>query len=97
MNTVPLRTPEWSTPALERPAPPARAEASFGDTLASAVEKVADLQGAADQEATRLAHGAGNLHETALALEKADVAMRLAVRVRNRLVEAYNEVMRMNL
>jgi flagellar hook-basal body complex protein FliE len=33
----------------------------------------------------------------ALALEKADVAMRLAVRVRNKVVETYNEIMRMGV
>jgi flagellar hook-basal body complex protein FliE len=44
-----------------------------------------------------VAKGAGNLHEMALALEKADVAMRLAVRVRNKVVDAYNEIMRMGV
>ena len=47
--------------------------------------------------AGEVAKGAGNLHEMALALEKADVAMRLAVRVRNKVVDAYNEIMRMGV
>ena len=37
------------------------------------------------------------LHEAALALEKADVAFRLATKVRTKLVEAYQEVMRMTV
>jgi flagellar hook-basal body complex protein FliE len=44
-----------------------------------------------------VARGAGNIHEMALALEKADVAMRLAMRVRNKLVDTYNEIMRMGI
>jgi len=51
----------------------------------------------ADHQAAQVAKGAGNLHEMALALEKADVAMRLAVRVRNKVVETYNEIMRMGV
>jgi flagellar hook-basal body complex protein FliE len=33
----------------------------------------------------------------ALALEKADISMRLAMRVRNKLVDTYNEIMRMGI
>ncbi len=44
-----------------------------------------------------MALGGGNLHETAIALEKADIAMRVATKVRNKLVEAYQEVMRMSV
>ncbi len=71
--------------------------ASFADVLGKAVGKVDGLQLQADGEAEKLALGGGNLHETALALEKADVAMRLLTRVRNKVVEAYQEVMRMNV
>ena len=44
-----------------------------------------------------VALGGGNLHETALALEKADVALRVLSKVRNKVVEAYQEVMRMGV
>jgi flagellar hook-basal body complex protein FliE len=67
----------------------------FGQTLKSAIGQVDALQGEADTEASKLAGGAGNLHETMLALEKADVAMRVAMKVRNKILDAYNEVMRM--
>jgi flagellar hook-basal body complex protein FliE len=70
---------------------------SFADALSQAIEAVDGAQVNADQEATRLAAGAGNLHETALALEKADLTMRVATKVRNRLVDAYQEVMRMSI
>lgn len=69
----------------------------FGQELKSAVSKVDELQVQADAAAGKLGAGEGNLHETMLALEKADVAMRLALKVRNKLVDAYNEVMRMSV
>jgi len=73
------------------------AGASFADALGQALQSVDKLQVDADRDAQAVALGGGNLHETALALEKADVAMKLAVRVRNKLVEAYQDVMRMSV
>ncbi len=72
-------------------------DADFGAALQSAVKAVDQLQLSADAQAQSLTLGHGNLHETALALEKADVAMRVAVKARNRLVDAYQEVMRMTV
>lgn len=80
------------------PARPAGAAgASFADALGEAIQRVDGLQQDADQQAAAVANGGGNLHETALALEKADVALRVAAKVRNKLVEAYQEVMRMQV
>jgi flagellar hook-basal body complex protein FliE len=70
---------------------------AFAGELDRAIGEVDKLQIEADQQAAQVAKGAGNLHEMALALEKADVAMRLAVRVRNKVVDAYNEIMRMGV
>jgi hypothetical protein len=52
--------------------------------LKNALQSVDNLQLDADSEARKQASGAGNLHETALAMEKADVALRLAVKARNK-------------
>jgi flagellar hook-basal body complex protein FliE len=85
---------------LERPEAKGATEkagASFTDTLGKAVGELDKLQGEADQQARLVADGAGNLHEVAIAMEKADVAMRLAMKVRNKIVDAYNEIMRMGV
>ncbi len=71
--------------------------ASFADTLGQAIQSVDKLQLEADDQATKVANGGGNLHEMSLALEKADVSMRLAVKVRNKLLDAYNEIMKMGV
>jgi flagellar hook-basal body complex protein FliE len=70
---------------------------SFKSELGKAIGEIDKLQTEADVQADAVAHGAGNLHEMALSLEKADVAMRLAMRVRNKLVDTYNEIMRMGI
>ena len=83
---------------VERPDPVRPAGGtSFAELLGNAVRKVDGLQGEADSETERLAMGGGNIHETALALEKADVALRLLTRVRNKVVDAYQEIMRMSV
>lgn len=76
---------------------PQQSGSGFADVMTQAVGKVDQLQLEADREATKVARGDGNLHELSLALEKADVAMRVAVKTRNKLVDAYNEVMRMSV
>jgi flagellar hook-basal body complex protein FliE len=73
------------------------AAGGFAAELGKALSGVEQLQQEGDREAEKVALGGGNLHEAALALEKADVALRLATKVRNKLVEAYQEVMRMNV
>ncbi|SRR6266545_1277913 len=70
---------------------------SFSDALGQALGGVEKLQLDADRNAEQVALGGGNLHETALALEKADTAMRVAMKVRNKLVDAYQEIMRMSV
>ena len=72
-------------------------EASFGKDLTSAIGELDKMQTDADQQSNLIAQGAGNLHEVAISLEKADVSMRLAMKVRNKIVDAYNEIMRMSV
>jgi len=81
--------------AAQRPKP--GDATAFAGELGRAIGEVDKLQVEADQQAGQVASGAGNLHEMAMALEKADVAIRLAVRVRNKVVETYNEIMRMGV
>lgn len=70
--------------------------ASFGDVLMEKLEGVQELQNTADEAATDLATGkARNLHEAILAMEMADTSLRFAVTVRNKALEAYQEIMRM--
>jgi flagellar hook-basal body complex protein FliE len=90
------RSPPGPLPAAASPASPASG-GGFAETLGSAIQKVDDMQMDADAQAEKVALGGGNLHEMSLALEKADVSMRLAMKVRNKLIDAYQEIMRMSV
>ncbi len=69
---------------------------TFQETLKESLEKVNELQKEADEAVKKLATGnGGNIHETMLAIEKADVSFRMMMQVRNKIVEAYQEIMRM--
>lgn len=69
----------------------------FQGELGKAIGEIDKLQGEADAQASAVARGGGNLHEMMLSLEKADVAMRLAMRIRNKLVDTYNDIMKMGI
>jgi flagellar hook-basal body complex protein FliE len=84
-------------PDVAAPSPAPKHGPTFADALGHALGQVEQLQLEADAEAQKNALGAGNLHETALALEKADVSMRLVTKVRNKILDAYQEVMRMSV
>ena len=69
--------------------------ASFANTLTASLDKVNDLQKEADKAIEDFAVGkTRNIHETMIAVNKADLAFRLTMQVRNKIVEAYQEVMR---
>jgi flagellar hook-basal body complex protein FliE len=70
----------------------------FAEVLQGAVETVNALQQEADTAARDFAVGqAQSLHETMIALEKADISLRLLIQVRNKAIDAYQEVMRMQI
>lgn len=71
---------------------------SFADTLAESLNKVNSIQQEADQAIEKLVSGkTQNIHETMLAVGKADIAFRMTMQVRNKIVEAYQEVLRMQV
>jgi len=71
---------------------------SFADTLEQSLDKVNTLQKKADVAIQDFITGDTRyIHETMLAVGKADLAFRLTMQVRNKMVEAYQEVMRMQV
>ncbi len=71
---------------------------SFADTLNDAVGKVNELQKTADKEMQKLATGqTDNIPEVMIAAEKADIALRLMMQMRNKIIDAYQDVMKMQV
>lgn len=78
--------------------PEKESEASFGTMLKSAIKDVAKLQNEADEAIQELAAGKHkSIHRTMIALEKADVSFQLMMQVRNKVIAAYEEIMRMQV
>jgi len=78
--------------------PAAEAPASFGDVLRSALDEVNRLQIEADRSTAQLALGtAENLHQVMIAGERALLALQLTIAVRNKVIEAYQELSRMQI
>lgn len=71
---------------------------SFGEMLEKAVEKTNELQAQSDQAIHELVAGkAKNVHETMLTIERADMSLKLMMQVRNKVLDAYREIMRMQV
>ena len=69
---------------------------SFSETLNNSMEEVNQLQKEADKAIEALATGeTRDISQTMIAIEKANVSFQLMTQVRNRLIEAYQEVLRM--
>jgi len=70
----------------------------FGDMLRDSIDKVNEAQVQADHSIKELAAGrTKNIHETMLEIEKADTSLKLMMQVRNKVLDAYKEVMRMQV
>jgi flagellar hook-basal body complex protein FliE len=70
----------------------------FSDALRNAVNDVDRLQKDADKTIVDVQTGnTGSVHEAIIALEKADLSFRTMLQVRNKLIEAYQEIMRMQV
>ena len=71
---------------------------SFGSLLQDAVAQLDALQRTADANVTRLATGQPvDLHEVMISMEQSNLGFQLAMQVRNRLIEAYQEISRMQV
>lgn len=71
---------------------------SFADTLNHAIQNVNELQKVSNKKMEDLATGkTDNVADVMIASEKADIAFRLMVQVRNKIVDAYQEIMKMQV
>ena len=71
---------------------------NFTDALKEAVEKVKDLQQTDYNNSNLLATGQeDNLHKIMIDSEKAEIALQMMVQVHNKALEAYQEIMRIQL
>lgn len=93
---APIAAPALAEPlrSVTQPA----AGGSFQDAFASAVQSVQNFSQNASASVERLLSGEGEeLHTTVLATQQAELSFELFMQMRNKVVSAYQEVMRMQM
>ena len=68
---------------------------SFGDTLKKLVDGVEGSSDQANTAVNGMLDKSVDVHDAMIALQRAEMSLQLAVQIRNKLVSAYQEVMRM--
>ena len=84
-------------PQIEAPSSAAPANGGeFRNVLAAAIDQVGQAQKGADQAVQSFLKGEGDdLHSTILSVQRADLEFNMFMQLRNKVVSAYQEVMRM--
>jgi len=73
----------------------ASAAEGFGSLLEESVGRVNRMEGEANRSLTALLEGKADVAEYMMAAQKVDISMRLLLTVRNKVIEAYKEIMHM--
>ncbi len=73
-------------------------EGSFAQTLKESIANVDTLMKEADVKMEGIVAGKGeNIHEAMIAFEKAESALKMLTQVRNKALEAYNQIIQMQV
>lgn len=74
------------------------AQKKFADSLNAAIDSVNDAQVASDKKTEALAKGqTDNLHDVMITAQKASITLETSVQVQRKVIDAYNEIMRMQI
>jgi flagellar hook-basal body complex protein FliE len=74
---------------------PAKAAHGFGQSLQRVLAAAENSSKEANAAVGRMIEGSGEVHDAMIALQRADLTLQLTVQIRNKLVQAYQEIMRM--
>lgn len=76
-------------------APASSGGAGFADALGKVVGAVESTESQANTAVSGMLSGTTDVHDAMIALQRADLTLQFSVQIRNKLVNAYNEIMRM--
>ncbi len=78
--------------------PVAEVSKDFNSMLKSTIKQVTTAEQQGENAILDLQAGkAQNLHDVMIAVEKADISLRMLVQIRNKALEAYNEILKLNV
>ena len=90
----PLRLQPVALPSATAAAPDT---GGFAATLGNLISSTDAAAAGANAAITGMLQGTGDVHEAMIAMQKAEMTLQLTVQVRNKLVQAYQDVMRMTI
>ena len=94
MTIVPINAAV--SPIADSPATANRADGQgFGDSLTRLIGSVEASGQEANAAVSRMLDGTGDVHDAMIALQRAELTFQMTMQVRNKLVQAYQEIMRM--
>ncbi len=90
-----LQVPEVRSPRIQGED---KSNSGFGEILKDAISAANELQKQSDQQIQKFMAGESqDLHTTVIAMQKADLSFQMMMQVRNKIVQAYQEIMRMQM
>lgn len=83
---------------IQKPVEGNSKETSFSKVISDAINKVNDAQVTADQKVEDFINGEDvSMHDVMLSMQESQLSMQLLIEVRNKVVEAYQEINRVQL
>ena len=77
---------------------PARSQVNFAETFKNAIDHLNQLQNESDRLTGRMAAGhAVDLHHVMITAQKASITLEATVQIQQKVLDAYNEIMRMQV
>jgi flagellar hook-basal body complex protein FliE len=100
MNDMPIKPAALASRQIISARPTERSipseQESFGQWLNKSIETVNKMQQEGDSAAMKLLTGEStDIHSTMIAMQKASISMNLMMEVRNKIINAYEEIKRM--
>jgi len=90
--------PEFQVPSVQSDATESTGAPGFGGMLESSIDKLNGMLQDASNQSTALAAGTtDDLTGAVVSVERAQLGLQLAVQVRNKVVDAYQEIFRMQV
>ena len=100
INSVSMMTPPMvnEMAKISTPVTSSEAQQTFANTLKDAISNVNTQQLQSDTMTQKLINGGDvELHEVMIASQKASITLNATMEVRNKVIEAYQEIMRMSV
>lgn len=83
---------------LQKPISPGEVQQKFSDALKGAIENLNKIQNESDMKTEALAKGEINdLHDVMITAQKSSIMLETTVQIQKKAIDAYNEIMRMQI